>query len=111
MRCGNADRIMIEPVALADFFLSFFTAAMIILVAVLYVALFTWSRMSGKKSLRLWALLVYLLLLACVLVFVKVMNLSGYWQFIAVLMALGYWWMPRLIWRLCTATHDDQVSH
>ncbi len=102
---------MIEPVALADFFLSFFTAAMIILVAVLYVALFAWAQMSGKKALRVWAMLVYILLLVCVVVFVDVMNLTGYWRIIAVLMVLGYWWMPRLIWRLCVATHDDEVPH
>ncbi len=98
---------MIEPVALSNFFLSFFTAAMIILTAAVYVSLFTWAEIKHKASFKYWSWFVYLLLLACVAVFVQVMNLNGYWKILAVVMAVGYWWTPRLILRLCIATHSD----
>ncbi len=98
---------MIEPVALSNFFLSFFAAALIILTATVYVSLYAWAEIKNKQSLRYWAWFVYFLLLGCVTVFVQVMNLNGYWQIIAVMMAIGYWWMPRLILRLCIATHTE----
>lgn len=98
---------MIEPVALADFFLSFFSGAMIVVLAALYAGLFAWAKISRKKALHYAAWLVYGLLLVCVVIFAKVYHLHGYWQFLTVLMAVGYWWMPRLIWRLCVKTHSD----
>ena len=102
---------MIEPVALADLFLSFFTGAMIIVAAALYAAFFAWHKIGGIRSVGFAAIAVYLLLLACVVVFSEVMNLTGHWRAVAILMALGYWWMPRLIWRLCLATHADGPRH
>lgn len=98
---------MLEPVALSDFFLSFFSAAMIVLLAALYAGLYAWAAITRKAKLRYWTWLVYGLLLACVGVFAKVYHLSGYWQILAAAMAFGYWWMPRLIWRLCVATHIE----
>jgi FlaA1/EpsC-like NDP-sugar epimerase len=101
---------MIEPVALSNFFLSFFTAAMIILTAALYAAVYAWGEITDRTAVRIGSLFVYALLLVCVVVFVKVANLTGYWQIVAVLMTFGYWWMPRFIWRLCVATHADEAQ-
>ena len=99
---------MIEPVALSNFFLSFFSGAMIILLAALYAVLYAWGKITDKSVLSYWAMFIYVLLLGCVMVFVNVMNLKGYWQIIALLMAIGYWWMPRFILQLCVATHIDE---
>lgn len=99
--------IVIEPVALADFFLSFFSGAMIVLLAALYAGLFAWAQITAKAAPHYAALLVYGLLLVCVAIFAKVYHLNGYWQILTVTMVAGYWWMPRLIWRLCVQTHAD----
>ncbi len=101
---------MIEPVALSNFFLSFFTAALIILTAAVYVSLYAWAEINNKRPFRYWAWFVYAVLLGCVTVFVHIMNLNGYWQILAVMMALGYWWMPRFILRLCIATHAEKTT-
>jgi len=98
---------MIEPVALADFFMSFFTAALIILTAVVYVTLYTWAEVKHKRFVKYASWFVYAALIGCVLLFSRIMHLNGYWQILSVLMALGYWWMPRLILRLCVATHEE----
>lgn len=102
---------MIEPVALSDFFLSFFSGAMIILVAALYAGLYAWAEMTRKISLRYWAGTVYGVLLICVAVFARTNHLSGHWLLLAVTMVAGYWWMPRLIWRLCVSTHAGESGH
>ncbi|MGJ0485130.1 MAG: hypothetical protein ACR65R_11450 [Methylomicrobium sp.] len=44
------------------------------------------------------------------MVFAKALHLEGHWRILTVLMVIGYWWMPRLIWRLCTATHAHEQT-
>lgn len=102
---------MVEPVALSDFFISFFSGALIILSAAVYAALFAWGKLRGGALVRYGSWLAYGLLLACVAAFVKALNLEGHWRFLVVLMVVGYWWMPRLIWRLCTVTHAHKTGH
>jgi hypothetical protein len=102
---------MVEPVALSDFFIGFFSGALIILIAAIYAALFAWEKLRGGALLRYGSWLAYALLLACVGVFAKALHFEGPWRILAVLMVVGYWWMPRLIWRLCTATHAHEAEH
>jgi hypothetical protein len=102
---------MIEPIALPDFFIGFFSGALIILTAAVYAALFAWEKLRGGALLRYGSRLAYGLLLICVAVFAKALHLDGHWRILVVLMVVGYWWMPRLIWRLCTATHAHEADH
>lgn len=84
---------------------------MIIIVATLYAGIYTWAEISHRPTLHYWAIAVYGLLLALVGVFARVNHLDGHWLALVATMAVGYWWMPRLIWRLCVATHSDHVNH
>ncbi len=102
---------MIEPVALSDFFLSFFSASMIILTAALYAGIYSWAEITRKRTLHYWAIAVYGLLLALVGLFSHINHLHGHWLALTVAMAIGYWWMPRLIWRLCVATHSHEFNN
>lgn len=98
----------IEPVALPDFFLSFFTAALIIVCATLYAALFAWGKLSGRRG-ALWAAAVaYLALLVSVTVFSQINHFSGYWLLLSVLMLLGYAFAPVMIWHLCDVSHRHE---
>jgi hypothetical protein len=103
----------IEPVALSDFFLSFFSAAMLILLAALYAALFAWGKTLRKPALLWGAAVIYLALLVCLVVFSQVNHFNGFWQILSVLMACGYAVAPYVILRLCQATHDgdSKTSH
>lgn len=99
--------MLVEPVELADFFMSFFSAAMIIFTATLYAVFYAWARLRGKRGLYLGAALAYLALLVCVGVFSQVNHLTGHWLWLSLTMAVGYALMPGAIWNLCLATHDD----
>ncbi|MCQ8118435.1 hypothetical protein [Methylomonas rosea] len=103
--------MLIEPVALSDFFLSFFSAALIILLATVYASLYAWAKISGRRALSIGAWLTYAALLICVGVFSYVNHFNDYWLVLSLLMALGYGWMPRLIWKLCAATHDEDTHN
>lgn len=101
----------IEPVALSDFFLSFFSASMIILSATLYAVLYAWGKIRSKRCFSLGAALTFVALLACVIVFSLVNHFNGYWWFLSLTMVIGYAFMPRAIWYLCVATHSDESEH
>ncbi len=103
--------MLIEPVELSDFFLNFFLAAMIILLATLYAALFAWGRIREDRRFLYGAGLNYALLLLCVALFSNINHFNGGWQLLTLLMAVGYGGMPYLIWRLCVTTHADHSEN
>jgi FlaA1/EpsC-like NDP-sugar epimerase len=103
---------MIEPVKLADFFITFFSAASVIIFGALYALLFAYSRMKNVPRMMPLAYAAYAVLFVSVMVLANVANLFGslFWQFIVFLMLVGYLLAPRFIFKLCVATHES-VSH
>jgi hypothetical protein len=101
---------MIEPVALKDFFLTFFSAAMVILSGALYALLFAWARVRQRPRLMPLAYVAYLGLVVSVLVLAMAANLfaTGFWTSIVVLMLIGYLLAPHAIWHLCVGTHAHE---
>ena len=99
---------MIQPVDLQDFLLTFFVSAGIILSGACYAMLFAWGRLRHNPRFLRWALLAYVLLVACVLTLMRTAHLDGAWSTLALLMLVGYFAAPRIIFRLCHVTHDDE---
>jgi len=97
--------MMIEPVELKDFFLTFFSSAVVILCGALYALLFAWSRLQRIPRLMPLAYGAYAALFLGVLVLADATHLHGIWRILVVMMLLGYLLAPHGIWRLCVATH------
>ena len=99
---------MIEPVKMADFFITFFSAASVIIFGALYALLFAYSRIKNVPRLMTLAYAAYAVLFASVIELAYVANLFGslFWVFIVILMLVGYLLAPRAIWNLCVGTHD-----
>jgi len=100
-------RRMIEPVALKDFFITFFSAALIILAGASYALLFAWSKVNSNRRIKISAYLSYVVLLAAVYRLTLAANLVGYWQILSYVMVIGYFFAPIGIWYLCEKTHDN----
>ena len=98
---------MIEPVALQDFFVTFFSAALIILTGAAYALLFAWSKFNRHWGIRYTAYLCYGFLVAAVAVLSHAAHFSGLWLTLSLMMTLGYFFAPRGIWALCVKTHAD----
>lgn len=98
---------MIEPVKLADFFATFFSAAAVILFGALYALLFAYSRIRKLPRLMPLAYAAYAVLFASVVVLASVANLFGslFWVFVVMLMLAGYLAAPHAVWHLCVHTH------
>ena len=97
--------LMIEPVELQDFFIAFFSGAMVIVCGALYALIFAWSRVYHRPRLMLLAYVAYALLFISVAALADAMHLTGLWQIVAGTMLIGYLLAPHGIWHLCVATH------
>ena len=99
---------MIEPVALKDFFITFFSSALIIMAGASYALLFAWSKVNPNSRIKIAAYASYLVLIVSVLELTRAANFSGYWLMISIAMVVGYFFAPIGIWYLCVKTHADQ---
>lgn len=96
---------MIEPVALKDFFITFFSSALIIMAGASYALLFAWSKVNANPRIKIAAYLSYLILLVAVVLLTQAANFSGYWLTLSGVMLIGYFFAPIGIWHLCVKTH------
>lgn len=101
---------MIEPVALADFFTVFFSAAMVILTGAAYALLFAYARVARMPRLMPLAYVAYAGLAVSVWFLAEAANLldDGFWTFVVALMLVGYLAAPPAIWKLCVGTHAGE---
>ncbi len=96
---------MLQPVELQDFFITFFSAAMVILFGALYAMLFAWGRLHGRPRLVWWGYAAYAVLVVSVLTLAQATHLTGFWTWLVVAMLVGYLVAPHVIWHLCEGTH------
>lgn len=101
---------MIEPVALKDFFITFFSSALIILAGASYALLYAWSKVSPNSRIKFAAYVSYAVLVVSVGVLSSAANFSGYWLIVTALMIIGYFFAPIGIWHLCVKTHHDESA-
>ncbi len=101
---------MIEPVELKDFFITFFSAASIILAGAGYAGFYAWAKLHGKPRLLLWAYACYAALAGATLILARAAHFNGSWQILVGLMLVGYFLAPPGIWRLCVASHGEEHS-
>ncbi len=99
---------MIEPVALEDFFITFFSSALIILAGASYALLFAWSKVNPNSRIKMAAYVSYAVLIVSVAELTRAAQFQGYWLVISILMVIGYFFAPIGIWHLCVKTHADQ---
>ncbi|MDT8375631.1 MAG: hypothetical protein RQ867_02710 [Mariprofundaceae bacterium] len=103
---------MVEPVSVENMFIVFVISAAIVVSGLLYGLLFLLSRMWRQAWLLPSAYVVFAVLVACVLMLAEIMRLDGFWRLMVAAMLAGYLLAPRVIWRLCIATHagDDPMA-
>jgi hypothetical protein len=96
---------MIDPVDMSNFFIAFFSAAMVILMGAAYALFFTLAKLNSRRLFMFTAYLSYTLLAVSVFLLAEALNLEGYWHTIVWLMLIGYLLAPHGIWHLCRSTH------
>lgn len=102
---------MIEPVALKDFFIMFFSSALVIVAGGAYALLYAYWRKYPRSWLRNLMWLSYVVLLIAVVLLTMAAHFSGYWLILSVLMVVGYFFAPMGIWHLCVKSHATSEHH
>ncbi|MGD8567567.1 MAG: hypothetical protein PVJ39_05745 [Gammaproteobacteria bacterium] len=95
----------IDPVDLDDFFIAFFSAAMVILMGAAYALFFAIGKLKNRPLLMIIAYLAYGALAVSVFLLSDALHLRDYWQIVVWLMLAGYLLAPHGIWHLCCGTH------
>jgi hypothetical protein len=101
---------MIEPVQLDNFFVTFLSAAMVVITGAVYALLFAWSRFYRKPRLMVLAYGAYAMLVTAVWVLADATNLQGFWRILVILLVLGYLLAPHGIWHLCVGIHTERLD-
>jgi uncharacterized membrane protein len=103
---------MVEPVALENFFITFFAGAAVILCGALYALLFAWARVRHDTRFLPWAYMSYAGLTLAVFTLAQTTHLfnSPFWTLVVALMLVGYLLAPHGIWHLCVGTHVHEDS-
>ncbi len=98
---------MIQPVAMQDFFITFFSSALIILAGASYALLFAWSKVNANFRIKIAAYVSYIVLIVAVVLLTRAANFTGYWLSLSAVMVVGYFFAPIGIWHLCVKTHVE----
>jgi hypothetical protein len=98
---------MIQPVAMQDFFITFFSSALIILAGASYALLFAWSKVNANFRIKIAAYVSYIVLIIAVVLLTRAANFTGYWLSLSAVMVIGYFFAPIGIWHLCVLTHVE----
>ena len=99
---------MIDPVEMQNFFMAFFSGALVIVFGAVYALLLAWGRLKDSRGFIVGAYATYAMLAASVLVLSETMNFSGFWNILTALMLVGYLLAPHGIWLLSRDTHDHE---
>lgn len=97
-----------EPMGLQNLFFGTMSGAAIVLMGAFYALFFALGKLHGSRLFDAAAIVSYLLLAVAVYVLVGALALSGFWMIVALVMLIGYFLAPRVIWHLCVGTHAGE---
>lgn len=101
---------MIEPVATTDLMTSVIAAALVILGGGGYALGYAWARLWRRPAVLVGAYAAFAVLVVAVWALARTAHLDGHWRHLSALMLLGYFLLPRVVFRLCTGTHAASSS-
>ena len=81
------------------------SAALVVVFGAAYAACLALGRLRASRRLLRAAWLAYAALAVGALLLARSLQLRGGWWLLVVAMLIGYWFIPRAIWRLSAATH------
>ena len=90
-----------------DFLLVFLTSAGLILFGAAYACCHALSILRCSSKFRVLGLTAYVGLLLCLTTLSLSAHFDGLWLFLSLLLAAGYFWMPRVMLKLIITTHTE----
>lgn len=100
---------MLEPMALKNLFLGTMAGAAVVLTGAFYALFFALGRLRRSRALAAASGAAFAGLAIAVYVMIEALALDGFWIVVAAVMLVGYFFLPRAIWKLCVGTHADEA--
>lgn len=82
------------------------SGGLVVIFGAAYALLFALSNLFRKKYIMKLSYISYVLLFVSVMFLIESLNLQSGWLILTLVMLFGYWFAPRIIWHLCTETHQ-----
>ena len=101
------DQAMGEALGLQGLFLGTMASAAVVMLGAFYALFFALSKMHTSQAFAAASTLSYVLLAGAAYVLANALALDGVWITVMAVMLVGYFILPRAIWRLCVGTHGE----
>jgi hypothetical protein len=85
-------------------------AALVVVCGALHAACLAFARLRASNTLTVIAAFAYAGLVASALTLAAALGLRGVWWLVVAAMLVGYWLLPRAIWRLSAETHEPEIQ-
>ncbi len=96
---------MPDAIELQNLFIGTMAGAAIVLLGAFYALFYALGKQQNHRGAAAAALLSYAALVGATYLFAQALALSGFWIFVTVVMLIGYFVAPRIVWRLCVGVH------
>ena len=92
---------MDQAMSLQGLFVGTMAGAAVVVLGAFYALFFALARLHASPSFALASLASYVLLALACFVLARALSLQGIWTVVLAVMLVGYFVLPRAIWRLC----------
>lgn len=100
--------ISAEPVAIGRLASAALLGGTIVLLGACYSIFLALARLGNFRWANAAAYASYAAMAACVIAFAALLELRGFWLVLIAFMLVGYFTLPRFIWRLSSAVHEGE---
>ena len=102
--------MIVEPVALQDFFTAVLSGASVLLAGMAYAALFGFSRVYRIPAIMPVAYVGYAMLVLAAVTLANTLHFSGPWLLMTYVILIAYLLAPHAVWHLCAGIHGSPVD-
>ena len=81
------------------------SGGMVVIFGAAYALFFALSNLFREKYFMKLSYISYIFLFISVIFLIESLNLQSGWLILTLIMLIGYWFAPRIIWHLCAETH------
>ena len=96
---------MPDAISLQNLFIGTMSGAAIVLLGAFYALFHALERLHHHAGAAAASWLSYAGLVWMTYLFANALALSGFWIVVTIVMLIGYFIAPRVIWRLCLGVH------
>lgn len=86
------------------------SSSLMIIFAAFYAIFYGFYREKKKKNLLYLGYLFYTLLIISTYILASLLSLEGFWVTVMLIVLSGYWFAPKLIWRLSDEVKNRNYS-